>query len=136
MRLDKYLKHALCISRNDAIKLINSKQVLVNDNKVNKDFDVNDGDLVTYNGRQVEYKEFYYYMLNKPSGYVSSTSSNDGIPVTSIIKERNDLFPVGRLDKDTEGLIILTNDGSFAHKLTSPKYEVEKNIYFSWVITR
>ena len=126
MRLDKYLKHALCISRTDVVKLINSKQVLVNNNRVNKDYDVKDGDLVTYNGKVIEYKEYYYYMLNKPSGYVSSTSSSDGIPVTNIIKERNDLFPIGRLDKDTEGLLILTNDGSLAHKLTSPKYEVEK----------
>lgn len=126
MRLDKYLKHALCISRTDAIKLINSKQILVNNNKVSKDYDVKTTDYVTCNNKKVEYKEYYYYMLNKPSGYVSSTSSNDGIPITNLIKERNDLFPIGRLDKDTEGLIILTNDGSLAHKLTSPKYEVEK----------
>ena len=129
MRLDKYIKHSLCISRSEAINLIKNKQILVNGIAKNKDYDVTDLDIVTYNGSKIIYKEFYYYMLNKPAGYISSTVEKEGIPVTSLIKERNDLFPVGRLDKDTEGLLIFTNDGDLAHKLTSPRHEVEKKYY-------
>lgn len=129
MRLDKYIKHALCITRGDAANLIKTKQVLVNDSPKNKEYDVKESDIVTYNGRLVTYKEYYYYMLNKPAGYISSTAQKEGLPVTNLIKERDDLFPVGRLDKDTEGLIILTNDGDLAHKLTSPKHDVEKKYY-------
>ena len=129
MRLDKYIKHTLCINRTDAVSLIKNKQILVNNVSTNKDYDVKDGDVITYNGVRIIYKEYYYYMLNKPSGYISSTVEKEGKPVTELIKERNDLFPVGRLDKDTEGLLILTNDGDLAHKLTSPKHEVEKKYY-------
>ena len=129
MRLDKYVKHVLCVSRSEAIDLIKNKQILVNDSTKLKDYDVNDLDIVTFNGKRLEYKEFYYYMLNKPAGYICSTTSHDGTPVTGLIKERNDLFPVGRLDKDTEGLIILTNDGGMAHKLTSPNHDIEKKYY-------
>ena len=129
MRLDKYIKHALCISRTDAIDLIKNKQILVNGSAKSKDYDVKESDIVTYNGKQIIYKEYYYYMLNKPAGYISSTVEKEGLPVVSLIKERNDLFPVGRLDKDTEGLLILTNDGSLAHILTSPKHNVEKKYY-------
>lgn len=129
MRLDKYIKHALCLSRSEANDLIKKGSVLVNNQVKKSDYDVKDDDLVTFNNKTVEYKEFYYYMLNKPSGYVSSTTSHNGIPVTSLIKERNDLVPVGRLDKDTEGLLILTNDGSLVHHLTSPKHNIEKKYY-------
>ena len=129
MRLDKYIKHSLCISRSEAINLIKNKQILVNGIAKNKDYDVTDLDIVTYNGSKIIYKEFYYYMLNKPAGYISSTVEKEGMPVTNLIKERNDLFPVGRLDKDTEGLLILTNDGDLAHRLTSPRHEVEKKYY-------
>ena len=129
MRLDKYIKHALCISRSEAAKAIKNGQVLVNGSSLNNDYDVKDRDIVTYKDKKIEYKEFHYYMLNKPSGYVSSTSNRDGVPVTSLIKERNDLSPVGRLDKDTEGLLILTNDGDLIHHLTSPKHNIEKKYY-------
>ena len=129
MRLDKYIKHVLCISRTNAIDLIKNKQILVNGSAKSKDYDVKESDIVTYNGKQIIYKEYYYYMLNKPAGYISSTAQKEGLPVVSLIKERDDLFPVGRLDKDTEGLLILTNDGDLAHKLTSPKHEVEKKYY-------
>ena len=129
MRLDKYIKHALCITRSEAIDLIKNGQILVNERVKSKDYDVVASDIITYNTKPVVYKEYYYYMLNKPAGYISSTVEKEGLPVTSLIKERNDLFPVGRLDKDTEGLLILTNDGDLAHVLTSPKHEVEKKYY-------
>ena len=129
MRLDKYIKHALCITRSEANGLIKNGQILVNESVKPKDYDVTEFDVVTYNTKPVVYKEYYYYMLNKPAGYISSTAEKEGLPVTSLIKERNDLFPVGRLDKDTEGLLILTNDGALAHILTSPKHEVEKKYY-------
>ena len=129
MRLDKYIKHALCITRSEAIDLIKNGQILVNERVKSKDYDVVASDIITYNTKPVVYKEYYYYMLNKPAGYISSTVEKEGLPVTSLIKERNDLFPVGRLDKDTEGLLILTNDGDLAHVLTNPKHEVEKKYY-------
>lgn len=129
MRLDKYIKHALCISRSGAVSYIKNKDVLVNNEAKRNDYEVKDGDIVTYKGRVVKYKEYYYYMLNKPAGYICSLSNTEGMPVTSIIKERNDLVPIGRLDKDTEGLLILTNDGNFVHHLTSPKHDIEKGYY-------
>lgn len=80
-------------------------------------------DLVEINGRQISYAQQEYYMLNKPAGVVSATEDKRDTTVLDLIqeKQRKDLFPVGRLDKDTEGLLLITNDGSLAHQLLSPK---------------
>jgi 16S rRNA pseudouridine516 synthase len=87
---------------------------------------------VTVDGRQVSYVAFEYYMLNKPQGVVSATEDKRYETVIGLIDERkrDDLFPVGRLDIDTEGLLIITNDGDLAHQLLSPKKHVDK-IYFA-----
>ncbi|WP_394522139.1 pseudouridine synthase [Lacrimispora sp. JR3] len=86
---------------------------------------------VTVDGRQVSYVDFEYYMLNKPQGVVSATEDKRYETVISLITERkrDDLFPVGRLDIDTEGLLLITNDGALAHKLLSPKKHVDKVYY-------
>ena len=87
-----------------------------------------DKDIVCIDGRQIGYFHYEYYMLNKPQGVVSATTDKTDKTVIDIItdKKRKDLFPVGRLDKDTEGLLIITNDGELAHRLLSPKHHVDK----------
>lgn len=132
MRLDKYLTYALSLSRNDSRKLIKSKRITVNDKEVYKnDLYLNKGDYVKLDGEIIVYKEFIYLMMNKPSGYVCANADNLHKTVFELINgyEKYNLFTVGRLDIDTTGLLLITNNGSFAHKLTSPKYECEKKYY-------
>lgn len=88
-------------------------------------------DKVVYDGTPVSYLAWEYYMLNKPQGVVSATEDNLHQTVIDIIKDavRKDLFPVGRLDIDTEGLLIITNDGDLAHRLLSPKKHVDKQYF-------
>ena len=132
MRLDKYLTYALSLSRNDSRKLIKSKRITVNDKEVSKnDLYLNDGDYVKLDGEIIVYKEFIYLMMNKPSGYVCANTDNVHKTVFELIEgfEKYNLFTVGRLDIDTTGLLLITNNGYFAHKLTSPKYECEKKYY-------
>ncbi len=129
MRLDKYLSQMSVGTRSEVKKLIKSGRVFVNDIPVKKpEQKVNTEDIVTVDGEQVEYARYEYYMLNKPAGYVSATSDREYPTVVSLIKDskRDDLFPVGRLDKDTEGLLLITNDGELAHNLLSPKKHVWK----------
>lgn len=85
-------------------------------------------DRVCFQGKELEYRKFVYYMLNKPAGVVSATQDNTADTVVSLLGEnaRKDIFPVGRLDKDTTGLLLLTNDGELAHRLLSPKRHVDK----------
>ncbi len=85
-------------------------------------------DRVCFQGKELEYRKFVYYMLNKPAGVVSATQDNTADTVVSLLGEnaRKDIFPVGRLDKDTTGLLLLTNDGDLAHRLLSPKRHVDK----------
>ncbi len=90
-------------------------------------------DRVTYMGREIEYSRYVYVMLNKPEGYVSATEDSRLPVVTELLSDelrRMELFPVGRLDRDTVGLMILTNDGQLSHKLLSPKHHVKKEYYF------
>ncbi len=88
---------------------------------------------VSYLGRAVEYRKYTYVMLNKPEGYVSATEDAKLPVVTELLPDelkRLDLFPVGRLDRDTTGLMILTNDGKLAHDVLSPRHHVKKEYYF------
>lgn len=92
-------------------------------------------DQILFVGERLIYKKFYYYMLNKPQGVISATEDKKDQTVIDLLKEsdfREDLFPVGRLDKDTEGLLLLTNDGQLAHQLLSPKKHVDKE-YFAHI---
>ena len=134
MRLDRFLVLAgAAKSRTDAKKMLRVSAVLINgepardpEQKVSPE-----ADEVTVNGRAISYKKYRYFVLNKPSGVISATKDRVSETVLSLIPEADaeHYFPVGRLDKDTEGLLIITNDGAFAHKLTSPKKEVGKTYF-------
>ncbi|XJS11464.1 pseudouridine synthase [Aerococcaceae bacterium WGS1372] len=131
MRLDKLLSHAGLGSRKDVRKIIISGEISVNDEKVTKaGFNVNpETDTVKYLNIVVNYKEFYYVMLNKPEGIISATEDRQYETVVDWVEldyKHVDLFPVGRLDIDTTGLLLLTNNGQLAHQLLSPKKKVRK----------
>ena len=130
MRLDKFLCDSKNLSRKESKEIIKKGRVIVNDKKINDpSFSIDEAkDTVLVDSVPVKYEKFVYFMLNKPKGVVSATKDNIDKTVIDLFKEeeRNDLFPVGRLDKDTVGLLIVTNDGDLSHHLTSPKHHVEK----------
>ena len=119
MRLDKYLSHMGFGTRNDVKKLIKNGWVTINDETVKKaDYNVKDEDRVCVDDEPVSYVEFEYYMLNKPQGYVSATEDAMYPTVMELIQsQRHDLYPVGRLDIDTEGLLLISNDGKLTHEV-------------------
>ena len=130
MRLDKFLSNCGVGTRSQVKRLIKDKRVKVNGEIIRSDsFNVSESkDIVLFDDLEVKYKEFYYILLNKPQGYVSAVIDNVYPPVTALLPEYAfaKLFPVGRLDVDTTGALLLTNDGELAHKLISPKYHVDK----------
>ena len=133
IRLDKYLADMSIGTRTEVKKLIRQGKVAV-DGLIVKNPDIKvdtDTQNVTCNGIAVTYETYEYYMLNKPAGVISATSDKTEKTVLDLIdsKKRKDLFPVGRLDKDTEGLLLITNDGELAHRLLSPKKHVDKLYY-------
>ena len=133
IRLDKYLADMQVGTRSEVKELIRKKKVSVNGSIVTKpELKINtDNDSVSADGVTVGYHEYEYFMLNKPAGVVSATDDNTCTTVIDLIKTKNrkDLFPVGRLDKDTEGLIIITNDGAMAHDLLSPKKQFANGLF-------
>ena len=132
MRLDKYLSDMGLASRSDIKKEIRKGLALVNGEIIrDSSFSVPLHASVSYRGEEVCYEEFSYYMMNKPIGVLSSTEDRKQKTVLDLIteKHRKDLFPVGRLDKDSEGLILIMNDGQLAHTLLSPKNHIEKRYY-------
>ena len=131
MRLDKYLADMTGISRLEIKKLIKKGDVKVNDIVIKtNDYKVKEDDVVYLNDKQIKYQEFEYYILNKPAGYLSATEDKYDKTIMELIDlKRKDLVPVGRLDKDSEGLILLTNDGKLNHYLLSPKNHVSKKYY-------
>lgn len=133
MRLDKYLAEMGVGTRQEVKKQIRQGKVTVNgtvvkaaDTKIDETCDE-----VTIGGLNISYVSYEYYMLNKPGGVVSATEDRRDTTVIYLIKDkkRKDLFPVGRLDKDTEGLLLITNDGDLAHRLLAPKKHVDKVYY-------
>lgn len=131
LRIDKYLADMGIGSRAYVKNIIKKGNVIVN-GMVIKDsgVKVDESDDIVCNGTKVSYIEYEYYMLNKPGGVITATEDKHDKTVMEFIKsERKDLFPVGRLDKDTEGLLLITNDGALAHKLLSPKKHVAKTYY-------
>lgn len=133
-RLDKVLSNMGYGSRKDVEKIIREGRVEVNGHVINrKNFKVDPyGDTITLDGMEIIYREYIYIMMNKPRGIVSSTDDPINRTVLDIIDEEYIIFnpfPAGRLDKDTEGLLLLTNDGKLAHELLSPKKGVEKTYY-------
>lgn len=133
IRLDKYLADMGIGTRTEIKKLIRQGNVKIGDTVVKAPEQKIDiaKQTVFCNGREVVYEEYEYYMLNKPAGYVSATTDDKDKTVLDLIadKKRKDLFPVGRLDKDTEGLLLITNDGDLAHRLLAPKKHVDKLYY-------
>ena len=112
MRLDNFLNKALNVSRSEASKIIKNKQITINDKVVvKKDTYIDEQkDIIKYNNQIIEYKEFIYIMLNKPKGYLSATTDSKDKTVIDLINIKRDIFPVGRLDKDTTGLMIITDE--------------------------
>ena len=133
IRLDKYLADMGCGTRSEVKQMIRKGQVEVNGEKAKKpELKITTGqDRVCVAGKEICYEKYRYLLLHKPAGYVSATTDNRDQTVLELLPEglRKDLFPVGRLDKDTEGLLLLTNDGDLAHRLLSPKKHVDKTYY-------
>ena len=133
LRLDKYLADMSIGTRQEVKKYIRQGRVTINEDIIKKpEYKIReDEDKITFDGAPVAYETFEYYMLNKPAGVISATEDKRDKTVLDLIKEkkRKDLFPVGRLDKDTEGLLLITNDGALAHRLLSPKKHVDKCYY-------
>lgn len=129
LRLDKYLADLSVDTRSKVKLLIRKGRVRVNDEIVKKpEMKVDtDTDAVTVDGRILTYHAFEYYMLNKPAGVLSAARDKKQPTVLDMIdSDRKDLFPVGRLDKDTVGLLLICNDGQLAHNLLSPAHHVDK----------
>lgn len=135
MRLDKFLADMGVGSRSDLKKAIRKSLVTVN-GAVEKDpgAQVSAEDHICFDGAEIRYAEQQYYMLHKPAGVLSASEDRRQTTVVDLINlndelVRKDLFPVGRLDKDTEGLLIITNDGHLAHQLLVPKHHIDKTYY-------
>jgi len=133
MRLDKYISESTAFSRKDIKKLVKCGEVAVNGVTAGKpEMQITEADRVEINGQAVVYRKYVYLMMNKPQGYLSATEDKRDPVVVDIIPEEYkhfEVFSVGRLDKDTEGLLILSNDGQFAHAVTSPKKNVYKRYF-------
>lgn len=130
MRLDKYLCSCGLGTRSEVKKIIKSRRVAV-DGKIAdaSDFKVDENSNVTLDGKAMEYNQYSYIMLNKPQGVLSATKDNTKSTVIDLLEDKYKnigLFPVGRLDRDTVGLVILSNDGDFAHNTLSPKKHISK----------
>ena len=148
IRLDKYVAESAGITRKDAKTALQKGRVRVNGEVCkNGDSKVSPEDDVTLDGKSLAAEEFLYLMLHKPAGVVSATEDGRDKTVLDLVKEQSaetpeeagesgyflgkrEVFPVGRLDKDTEGLLLLTDDGELAHRLLSPKKHVDK-VYFA-----
>lgn len=131
MRLNKYIANAGIASRRKADELIKNGNVKINGKTISEmGYTVKEGDNVEVNGRRIiwEKQKKVYYLLNKPVGYVTSMKDEYNRPTVKDLLSDLDfrVFPVGRLDYNTSGLIIMTNDGDFAYKLTHPKHEIYK----------
>lgn len=136
MRLDKFFSELGLLSRKETAKAVSRGEITVNgvaakraDMKIDED-----GDAVFYNGKRIYFSRFVYIMLNKPMGYISATEDGNAPVVTSLLPEdvqRRGVFPCGRLDRDTVGFMLLTDDGALAHLLLSPKRHVAKRYAFT-----
>ena len=133
MRIDKYISGCGYASRKDVKKLIKQGLVFIDGEVCKKPEEQTDEDsIVEVDGERLIYREFVYLMLNKPQGCVSAVYDKKYPVVTEFVPEEYahfEVYPVGRLDIDTEGLLILTNDGQFAHEMTSPKKDVYKRYF-------
>ena len=133
MRLDKFLTEMGLGTRSEVKKILKTKQITVNGEIVTKPETkvAPENDQISYKGEPVTYCEYEYYLFYKPAGCVTATEDQLHKTVMDYLTDmvRSDLFPVGRLDIDTEGLLLITNDGALAHDLLSPAKHVEKTYY-------
>lgn len=135
IRLDKFLSSQLNISRADAKKLINQKRICLSSEKsVRPETQIDlSAENVFFDGEKIIYKKYLYIAQNKPAGVVSASNDNS-LTVIDILPDnlkRQGLFPAGRLDKDSTGFVLITDDGEFAHNVLSPSHHIEK----TYVIT-
>lgn len=136
MRLDKLVAELTGMTRSQARDVIVKGRVCVNGEvkKTTAEQVKEDSDVLSLDGKELTFQKFVYYMLNKPAGTVSATQDKEAKTVLSLLstedRKRRNLFPVGRLDKDTEGLLLLTDDGMLSHQLISPKKHADK-LYFA-----
>lgn len=131
IRLDKYISSQTALTRSEAVIAIYRNRVTVN-GRIKKDGAIKvdtEKDEVCLDGDKLIYEEFVYYMLNKPQGVISATEDNQHKTVVELIDTSREIAPVGRLDIDTEGLLLLTDDGKLTHELLSPKKHVDKTYY-------
>ncbi len=135
MRLDRLLSECGIASRTESARAARSGKITVNGSPVKKN-DVKvepEKDVVCYCGKAVHYRKYVYVLLNKPAGYVSATEDGRDVVVTALLPEeyrKMGVFPCGRLDKNTVGLMLLTNDGQLSHRLLAPKTHVSKQYRF------
>lgn len=134
MRLDKFVSASAAATRSEVKKLVKNGAVTINGVTAKKpDIKIDENiDIICLNGMELKYQKFVYLMLNKPAGYISATEDRHYPVVTELVPEEYahyNVFPVGRLDIDTEGLLLLTNDGQFDHSMTSPKKNVYKRYF-------
>lgn len=130
-RIDKVIASQTEYSRKDVKELVRNKRVVVNGIIISKpDIKVDSAkDVILVDGEELKVKKYVYLMLNKPKGYISATVDRDMQTVLDLIPQKysnRDLFPAGRLDKDTTGLMLITDDGKFAHDILSPKKHIKK----------
>ena len=135
MRIDKFLSNMGVASRTESSKAARGGLVLVNGTPIKKaDVHIDpDRDEIVFCGRKIEYRKYTYILMNKPDGVVSATEDGRDKTVIDLLPEelqKLNLFPCGRLDKHTLGLVMLTDDGDLAHRLLSPKHHVKKKYYF------
>ncbi|MEE0946319.1 MAG: pseudouridine synthase [Acutalibacteraceae bacterium] len=135
IRLDKYISNQTLFSRSEIRKMIFKGQVTVNANIVTQpDFKVMETDAVCLDGQEISYQKFVYIVMNKPKGVLSASEDKNCKTVVDLLPEKyskRNIFPAGRLDKDSTGMVLLTDDGDFAHRITSPKHHIEK----SYIVT-
>ncbi|APT14979.1 pseudouridine synthase [Lactobacillus jensenii] len=133
MRIDKYLANMNVGSRKEVHNLIKAKKVTINEKLVKQaKQQVTENDMVKVDNQTITYQQFHYFMLNKPTGVITATEDPQQKTVLDLIASKDrypDLAPVGRLDKDTTGLLLITNDGQLNHNLLSPKKHVAKTYF-------
>ena len=129
-RLDKILSTQLNISRTDAKQMIKKGRVSVNGIPAKSgDVKIADADIVAVDGNEISYSRFVYIMMNKPKGVISASDGKGEKTVVDLVPsdmQRRGLFPAGRLDKDTTGFVLLTDDGEFAHSILAPSRHIDK----------
>ena len=131
IRLDKYISNQTLYSRSEIRKMIFKGKCCVNEAVVcQPDFKVCEDDRVCLDGQTVHYQKYVYIVMNKPKGVLSATEDKSCKTVVDLLPEKyskRNLFPAGRLEKDSTGMVLLTDDGDFAHRITSPKHHIEKS---------